>query len=115
MPLVTLDQALAHLRADGDPDGMIALYLGAAERAALDFLGRQVFESQAAMDEAIEAGTAGERPMVVNDVVKAAILLFLGDLESHRENTVVGSGLSPALLPQGSRFLLQPYRANIGV
>lgn len=115
MALVTLDQALAHLRADGDADGMVALYLSAAETMALKFIGRQVFSSQADLDAAVLAGTAGDAPMVVNDVIRAAILLYVGDLHTHRENTVVATGSGPVLLPQGSRFLLQPYRANLGV
>lgn len=116
MPLVTLDQALAHLKADEDPGSLIEqVYLPAAETTVMKYIGRQVFESQSALDAAVAEGTAGESPIVLDGVIKAAILLMVGDLYTHRENTVVGSGLTPAALPNGSRFLLQPYRANMGV
>lgn len=51
--------------------------------------------------------------IVVNDLIKAGILLILGHLHEQREDSVVGA--SVAELPMGSRYLLQPFRVSIGV
>jgi uncharacterized protein YwlG (UPF0340 family) len=51
--------------------------------------------------------------MVINDVIKAAILLMLGDMYASREDTVIGVSVSP--LPTGARALMRPYRAGMGV
>lgn len=47
--------------------------------------------------------------IVVNDQIKAAILLTLGHLYQNREDTVVG--VSVVELPMGSRFLMDPFKA----
>lgn len=109
MALVSLDQALAHLRIEpGDEDALVTLYLSAAEQSAVDFLNRQVFEDQAALDAAVVDGSAGNDPMVVNFAVKAAILLMLGHLYANREDVVTGA--TAEQLPFGSRALLRPHR-----
>ncbi|WCM88842.1 head-tail connector protein [Acidovorax sp. NCPPB 3576] len=109
MSLVSLDQGLAHLRADaGDEDDLIALYLGAAEQSVVDYLNRQVFADQAAMDAAVTAGTAGLHPMVTNKAVEAAILMTLGHLYANREQVAIG--VSVAEMPFGPRSLLRPHR-----
>ncbi len=111
--LVTLPEALAHLRADpGVEDALVTLYLGAAEQSARDFLNRSVFADQAELDAAVTAGTAGSYPMVVNFAVKAAILLLLGSLYTNREEVAPGTSL--AQLPLGARSLLRPYRMHPG-
>lgn len=51
--------------------------------------------------------------VVVNDVIRAAILLTLGHLYANREDVV--TGVSVAQLPSGVQYLLQPYRAGMGV
>lgn len=44
-------------------------------------------------------------------VVKSAIKLIVGHLYEHREDVTPGVGApEPALLPMGSRYLLNPYR-----
>lgn len=109
MPLVPLNQALAHLRTEAGPeDDLVMLYLSAAEQSATDYLNRQVFVDQAALDAAVAAETAGGYPMVVNFAVQAAILLALGHLYSNREEVVTGA--SVAQLPFGARSLLRPHR-----
>lgn len=114
MPLLTPDQALAHLRADADQvDAQdLQLKLTAAELMACEYLGRSVYADQAALDAAMLAGTAGDAPMVCNDLVRAAILLILGHLWANREDVTTGA---PVELPNGSRSLLAPYRKGMGV
>lgn len=46
--------------------------------------------------------------MVVNDAIKAAVLLTVGHLYANREDVVVGA--SVAALPNGADYLLQPYK-----
>lgn len=46
--------------------------------------------------------------IVVNDQIKAAVLLTVGSLYAQREDVVVGA--SVAALPNGADYLLQPYK-----
>lgn len=46
--------------------------------------------------------------IVVNDQIKAAVLLTVGHLFANREDVVVGSSVSA--LPHGADCLLQPYK-----
>ena len=46
--------------------------------------------------------------MVVNDVIKSAVLLIVGHLYAHREDVL--SGVSVAKLPNGAEWLLAPYK-----
>ncbi len=111
--LVTEDQARTHVRASEDEP--VAVYLGAAEQAAVDFLGRQVFAGPEEMAEAVLAGTAGDDPMVVNDAIKAAILLIFGHLYRNREDVITGASAAAVVVPLGSRSLLWPHRTGLGV
>lgn len=111
--LVSIDTALAHVRAEAyAEDDLIELYVGAAEQAAVDYLNRQVFATKAEMEAAVTAGTAGKEPMVVNRAIEAAILLTLGHLYANREQTVIGATV--AELPFGPRALLRPHRLHPG-
>jgi hypothetical protein len=117
MSLVSLELARQHLRIDTDPDDdpeslLLPLYIATAEEAACDYLNRQVFANEADMAAAVEADTAGDRPMVVTASVQAAILLMLGHLYVNREDSVVG--ISVVELPNGSKALLQPRRIGMG-
>ena len=47
--------------------------------------------------------------ILVNEAIKAAILLVIGHLYGNREDVV--SGISIAKLPNGAEWLLQPYKA----
>ena len=52
--------------------------------------------------------------IVINDSIRAAILLMLGHLFTNREDSTPGT--SPAMpLPNGAQWLLQPFRAHMGV
>lgn len=113
MRLVTIEQARQHCRVDSDDDQMLTLYAGAAEDAAQEFLNRRVYEDEDALAAAVLAGTAGCDPIVVNDAIRAAMLLTLGHLYANRENVVVGSAVSE--MKEGTRSLLWPYRVGLGV
>ncbi|SAK65437.1 hypothetical protein AWB80_03073 [Caballeronia pedi] len=115
-PIITTEQALAHLREDaGVADDLIALYIGAAIQSASDYLDRKIYATTEDMAAAVLADTAGDDPIVVNDAVRAAILLILGKLYAFREDVVVGTSSSVMELPTGSKQLLFPYRAGLGV
>lgn len=97
MPIVTLQEAKAHLRVDGtDDEADITLKLAAAEDQVVQFLNRPVPWADA-------EGNA----VAVPASVKAAILLVLGDLYSLREGAVVGTihAENPTVT-----LLLMPYR-----
>lgn len=111
--IVSLEQAIAHLRADaGVEDEQVTLYLSAAIEQAQEYLNRKVYEDAAAMAAAVLAGEAGDDPMLANDSIRAAVLLICGHLYAHREDvgpTTLGE------LPMGSRELLRPFRVGWGV
>lgn len=46
--------------------------------------------------------------MVVNEAIRAAVLLIVGHLFANREDVV--AGVSVAQLPNGADYLLQPYK-----
>lgn len=113
MPLVDLEIAAHHLRIDaGTVDPLVPLYLGAAEESAQEYLNRRVYATADEMAAAVLAGSAGADPMMVNDAIRAAVLLILGHLYTNRED--VGT-VALAALPRGSRDLLTPYRVGWGV
>ena len=107
--LVTLAEAKAHLRIDHSfEDEDITLKLRAAEEMAVAYVDRAVYATQAALDAAMAAGTAGPDPMVCNFMLRAGILLLLGDLYANREETVTGTIATQ--LPTGARACLRPLR-----
>ena len=109
MNLVTLEQAKAHLRVDGkDDDADIQLKLNAATEMAVTFIDRAVYASQADLDAARLVGDPGPYPLVANDMVRAGILLLLGDLYANREETITGTIATQ--LPTGARSCLLPLR-----
>lgn len=111
--LVTLQEAKDHLKVTHDfEDADITIKLRAAEEMAIAYLDRAVYPSQAALDAAQAAGTAGPAPIVCSFMVRAGILLMLGDLYAHREDVVVGA--TATQLPQGARACLRHLR-RVGV
>ena len=110
--LVPLERAREHLRVDpGQEAELIGLYLLAAQQSAVDYLNRQVFADQGALDAAVAADSAGDYPMVVNAAIQAAVLLVLGHLYANREEVASGG---VAQIPYGARSLLWPHRINPG-
>ncbi|MDQ2139582.1 head-tail connector protein [Alcaligenaceae bacterium B3P038] len=113
MALVEMAQVKAHLRVDEDyPDDQLAIYVGAAEEQAQEFLNRRVYATAEMLAAAVLANIAGSDPMVVNDSIRAAILLILGHLHANREAVTSHQTYE---LPMGSRSLLWPFRVGLGV
>lgn len=105
MTIITLETAKLHLKVDTtDDDAMIEIYLGAAERAAMDYCNRTIYGA-----EGVGSDLDG---VVINDAIKAAILLNLGHLYVNREGV---DTVQKQELPLGIRSLLQPYRIGIGM
>lgn len=112
--LILLETALGHERADaGIDDADAQLKLNAATLYATEYLNRNVYANEEDMADAVLAGTAGDSPMLVNDLIRAAILLIFGDLYQQRENTVIAATVES--LPLGAKQLLQPFRTGLGV
>jgi len=55
MNIITLAQARAHVKADGDDDDMLTIYANAAEKACARFVSRSLFADLAALDAALSA------------------------------------------------------------
>jgi len=69
--------------------------------AAVQAAGNDLLRAQVAHRQAMDG-------MVVNEAIKAAVLLIVGSLYAQREDVVVG--VSVAQLPNGAEWLLAPYR-----
>jgi hypothetical protein len=68
------------------------------------------------LKDAITQSEAMSLGIVLTPAIQAACLLILGHLYTNREDVVAGAGTMTAVaLPQGSRFLLAPYRVQMGV
>lgn len=109
--LVSLDAAKAHLRVThAFDDADITLKLRAAEKMAVMYLDRPVYPSQELLDAALltEPAIALKDPLVCDDMVRAGILLVLGDLFVNREDVVTGTIATQ--LPTGARACLRPLR-----
>jgi len=105
MTIITLEVAKLHLKVDTTDDHtMIAIYLGAAERAAMDYCNRTIYGA-----EGVGSDLDG---VVINDAIKSAILLNLGHLYVNREGV---DTVQKQELPLGIQSLLQPYRIGIGM
>ncbi|MDD2054176.1 head-tail connector protein [Pseudomonas putida] len=113
MNVIPTDEAMRHLRAEEEDRAGVELYLAAAEDSAAQFMNRRFFVDDAAMAAAVLGGSAGERPILINQSIRAACLLILGSLFENREDVVIGGGVSE--LPLGSRTLLTPYRIGWGI
>ena len=103
---------VAKAAAPGELDTAIAAYesaIAAAEAladetaiaAAIQTAGNGLLRAKVAHRHAMDG-------MVVNEAIKAAVLLIVGSLYAQREDVVVG--VSVAQLPNGAEWLLAPYR-----
>ena len=105
--LLDLATVKLHLRVDDSAeDALIGLYVTAAEEFAMQFLGRTIYATELAQG----LDTAG---IVINPAIQAALLLIVGHLYANREDVL--AGVSVAQLPNGSQYLMQPYRSGMGV
>ncbi|VVD74517.1 head-tail connector protein [Pandoraea commovens] len=113
MPLVSLELAAKFVKQDlGADDEVVQMALDGATQSAIDYLNRQVFETETALQAAVTAGTAGDNPTVVNAAIKAAILKTTAELYMNREDSTIGS---VAELPFNAKSLLRPHRIVPGV
>ena len=103
---------VAKAAAPGELDTAIAAYesaIAAAEAladetaiaASIQTAGNGLLRAKVAHRHAMDG-------MVVNEAIKAAVLLIVGSLYTQREDVVVG--VSVAKLPNGAEWLLAPYR-----
>ena len=103
---------VAKAAAPGELDTAIAAYesaIAAAEAladetaiaAAIQTAGNGLLRAKVAHRQAMDG-------MVVNEAIKAAVLLIGGSLYAQREDVVVG--VSVAQLPNGAEWLLAPYK-----
>ena len=107
MSIVTLAQAKLHLRVDGtDEDTLIQVYLNAAERSIANYLNRELYETDAGSD--LDG-------LVMNDAIKGAVLLQVGHLYANRESVSQQPGNYMLELPLGLKWLVDPYRIEMGV
>jgi len=103
---------VAKAAAPGELDTAIAAYesaIAAAEAladetaiaAAIQTAGNGLLRAKVAYRQAMDG-------MVVNEAIKAAVLLIVGHLYANREDAVVG--VSVAQMPNGAEWLLAPYK-----
>lgn len=75
-----------------------------------------VADAEYDLKQALAVSGEMARGIILNETIQAACLLILGHLYTNREDVVAGAGTLTALaLPQGSKFLMAPYRTNLGV
>ena len=103
---------VAKAAAPGELDTAIAAYESAiaaaealadetAKAASIQTAGNGLLRAKVAHRHAMDG-------MVVNEAIKAAVLLIVGSLYTQREDVVVG--VSVAQIPNGAEWLLAPYR-----
>lgn len=103
---------VAKAAAPGELDTAIAAYESAiaaaealadetAKAASIQTAGNDLLRAQVAHRHAMDG-------MVVNEAIKAAVLLTVGHLYANREDVV--AGVSVAQMPNGAEWLLQPYK-----
>ena len=103
---------VAKAAAPGELDTAIAAYESAiaaaealadetAKAASIQTAGNGLLRAKVAHRQAMDG-------MVVNEAIKAAVLLIVGSLYAQREDVVVG--VPVAQLPNGAEWLLAPYR-----
>ena len=103
---------VAKAAAPGELDTAIAAYESAiaaaealadetAKAASIQTAGNGLLRAKVAHRQAMDG-------MVVNEAIKAAVLLIVGSLYAQREDVVVG--VPVAQLPNGAEWLLAPYK-----
>lgn len=97
--MISLIEAKLHLRIDHtEDDPLITLYIGAAQEQIERHIQRKIITDE-------EERTSAD-DVVNNSALKAAALLFIGNLYENREATTD----KPNELPLGYWSLIQPYR-----
>ncbi|WOU51616.1 head-tail connector protein [Citrobacter portucalensis] len=103
-----LDQNVVkqHCRIDTDftgDDALLTLYTGAAAHYVQTWTRRTLYEKEDSPSYVDDPA-----PILLNDDVKAAMLLMIGHWYANRESVVVGQTV--AEVPFAVEALLQPYR-----
>lgn len=107
MSIVTLAEAKLHLRVDSsDENSLIQIYIDAAETAVSNYLNRTLYEFDAGSD--LDG-------LVMNSALKSAVLLQVGHLYANREAVSQQPGNYMLELPLGLKWLIDPYRIEMGV
>ncbi|MBY0633754.1 head-tail connector protein [Enterobacter sp. NIC22-4] len=104
--MVDLDVVKQHCRIDTDfsgDDALLILYAGAAARYVQTWTRRTLYENQSSLGYADDP-----EPILLNDDVKAAMLLLIGHWYANRESVAIGQTV--AEVPLAVESLLQPYR-----
>ena len=103
--MVDLDVVKQHCRIDTDftgDDALLTLYTGAAARYVQTWTRRTLYENQSSRY------SDDPDPILLNNDVKAAMLLLIGHWYANRESVAVGQTV--AEVPLAVEALLQPYR-----
>ena len=107
--IVSLDLVRRYCRASASDDALLSVLVEAAEGWAASFLNRKVFKDQAALDDAVAAGTGGDLPMVANAQFTAAVLDLVEDRYDRRSDKPSSSAMTRA------EKTLWPDRVGLGV
>lgn len=110
-----MDAAIASVPASILAAGVIYTNATTANAAIEDEVARLAENDYALMayGDVQSQGYAARYGIVINDTIRAGILLILGHLYENREDVV--AGVTVASLPMGSRAVLMPYRVAMGV
>jgi uncharacterized phage protein (predicted DNA packaging) len=107
--MIDIEMAKKHLRIDGnDEDIIIQLYLNAAKTAASLYINRNIYNTE----EEIGSDLDG---IVVNEAIGTAILMQTAHLYENRESVSLVQGSSFPEMQLGYKYLLNPYRLEMGV
>ena len=104
--MVDLDVVKQHCRIDTDftgDDALLGIYTGAAARYVQNWTRRTLYENEDSPGYADDPDS-----ILLNDDVKAAMLLLIGHWYANRESVVIGETV--AQVPLAVEALLQPYR-----
>ena len=109
--MLELDIIKQHCRLEPEftfDDALLGVYRSAAIEYVENYTGRTLYESDddIPLDEDGEPDT--ECALVINDGVRAAMLLMIGHWYANREAVVIGTITSE--VPLAVNALLQPYR-----
>lgn len=109
--MLELDIIKQHCRLEPEftfDDTLLDVYRNAAAKYVENYTERTLYETEDALplDEDGEPDT--ECALVINDGVRAAMLLMIGHWYANREAVVIGSNTSE--VPLAVNALLQPYR-----
>lgn len=104
--MIDSDVVKQHCRIDTDftgDDDLMKVYTGAAARYVQTWTRRTLYENESSPGYAND-----QNSILLNDDVKAAMLLLIGHWYANREAAIVGASASK--LPLAVESLLQPYR-----